>query len=147
MLEHPDRREALAAQIKELEHEGDQITHDTVHALHQTWITPLDREDIHALITALDDVLDFIEAAGERIALYEISEARPEAIELAKVAARVVPRRSRRRSSMLTEHQGRRSRCSSLCVEINTHENDADADLPARARAAVQRARTIRSTS
>src|SRR6186713_2554701 len=84
MLEHLDRRESLAAQIKELEHRGDQITHETVAALHQTWITPLDREEIHALITKLDDVLDFLESASDRIALYEISEVRPEAIDLAK---------------------------------------------------------------
>ena len=84
MLEHLDRRESLAAEIKELEHKGDEITHDTLHALHQTWITPLDREEIHGLISSLDDVLDFLESASDRIALYEIREMRPEAIELAK---------------------------------------------------------------
>src|SRR5262245_59657612 len=72
MLEHPERAEALAQQVGNLEHEGDKITHDTVLALHQTWITPLDREEIHGLIAKLDDVLDFIEAASDRIALYKI---------------------------------------------------------------------------
>jgi predicted phosphate transport protein (TIGR00153 family) len=85
MLEDSSQRERLAANVKELEHCGDQITHDTVQALHQTWITPLDREEIHGLISALDDVLDFTEAASDRIALYEIADVRPEAVELAKV--------------------------------------------------------------
>jgi predicted phosphate transport protein (TIGR00153 family) len=124
MLEHPDRRESLAAQIKELEHKGDQITHDTVHALHQTWITPLDREEIHGLISRLDDVLDFIEAAGDRIALYQIKETRPEAIELAK-ALLASAEEIARAVSMLTDLKNPKPLLQ-LCVEINKHEHDAD---------------------
>src|SRR5215207_583863 len=71
MLEDLTKAPDLAYRIKELEHQGDKITHDCVAALHQTWITPLDREEIHALITRLDDVLDCIEAASERIVLFE----------------------------------------------------------------------------
>ena len=62
-----DETRQLAAQIKAVEHAGDTITHDTVKRLRENWITPLDRNDIHALISRLDDVLDFIEAAAERI--------------------------------------------------------------------------------
>src|SRR5262245_43509196 len=72
MLEDLERSAGLAAQVTELEHHADKITHDCVAALHQTWITPLDREEIYALITRLDDVLDSIEAASERMVLYEI---------------------------------------------------------------------------
>ena len=62
LMQQPADHARLVPEIRKLESEGDKITHDTVSALHQTWITPLDREEIHALVTALDDVLDFIEA-------------------------------------------------------------------------------------
>src|SRR5690349_18078138 len=77
MLEDPSKAAELSKRINALESEGDTITRDTVLALHQTWITPLDREEIHSLITRLDDVLDFLEAASERIALYEIKTSWP----------------------------------------------------------------------
>ena len=124
MLEHLDRRVPLAAKIKELEHAGDQITHDCVQALHQTWITPLDREEIHALITKLDDVLDFLEAAGERIALYDISEVRPEAIELAKLLLRACVD-IQKAVSMLTNLNDAKPLLD-LCISINKHEHEAD---------------------
>jgi uncharacterized protein len=124
MLEHLDRRESLAVKIKELEHRGDEITHETVQALHQTWITPLDREEIHGLITGLDDVLDFIEAAGDRIALYEISEVRPEAIELARTLAAQVAD-IQKAVSMLTDIKDARPLLA-ICVSINKHEHNAD---------------------
>ena len=124
MLQHLDRRESLAAKIKELEHRGDEITHDCVQALHQTWITPLDREEIHSLITKLDDVLDFLEAAGERIALYEIRDVRPEAIELAKLILHACVD-IQKAVSMLT-NLGDAKPLLALCVSINKHEHDAD---------------------
>jgi uncharacterized protein len=124
MLTHLDRRESLAAQIKELEHRGDEVTRETVQALHQTWITPLDREEIYGLISKLDDVLDFVEAAGERISLYEIKEARPEAIELAKSLAASVAE-IRKAVSMLTNIKDSKP-ILDLCVSINKHEHEAD---------------------
>jgi predicted phosphate transport protein (TIGR00153 family) len=60
--------------IKEVEHAGDQITHEVVRRLNTTFITPLDREDIHALVSRLDDVLDYIEASSERLVVYRIKE-------------------------------------------------------------------------
>ena len=68
-----DARVKLHA-IKEVEHQGDQITHEVVRRLNTTFITPLDREDIHALASRLDDVLDYIEAAAERLVVYRIKE-------------------------------------------------------------------------
>ncbi len=65
---------AKASAIKEVEHAGDQITHEIVKRLNTTFITPLDREDIHDLATRLDDVLDFIEAVAERLVVYRIKE-------------------------------------------------------------------------
>src|SRR4029434_10565642 len=65
---------AKAHAIKEVEHQGDQITHEIVRKLNTTFITPLDREDIHDLATRLDAVRDFIEAVAERLVLYRIKE-------------------------------------------------------------------------
>ena len=64
---YPDSK-SLAHQIKEREHEGDNVTHQIIRRLNTTFITPLDREDIYALATALDDVLDAIEAAADTVA-------------------------------------------------------------------------------
>src|SRR5882762_6268540 len=72
IVRHPERSLELAQKIKDVENDGDKITHETIARLHKTWITPIDRADIHSLITALDDVLDLIEAVSERVALYEI---------------------------------------------------------------------------
>lgn len=124
MLDEPHEAERLAREIKTLEGQGDKITHDTVRALHQTWITPLDREEIHALISKLDDVLDYIEAASERIALYEITESTKEARELAQVliataadvARAVAALPGLKDPTLILE----------LCVAINQHENEAD---------------------
>ena len=124
MLEHLDRRESIAATIKELEHRGDQITHDTLQALHQTWITPLDREEIHGLIASLDDVLDFLESASDRIALYEIREVRPEAIDLAKSLQASVGE-IEKAVSMLSNIKEPKPLLE-LCKAINKHEHDAD---------------------
>ena len=77
MFEHPDRIGRIALDIGEKESAGDRITHQTVKRLHETWITPLDRFDIHGLISKLDDVLDFIEAVSERMVLFEIRVVRP----------------------------------------------------------------------
>ena len=70
-----ERSAELCKAVKDAEEAGDKITHETIARLHKTWITPIDRADIHSLITALDDVLDLIEAVSERVALYEVKAA------------------------------------------------------------------------
>lgn len=85
LLKNLDDAESLAKEVKRIEHDADTITHETVRHLHETWITPLDRSDIHDLITHLDDVLDMIEAVSERIALFRVRDGNPLANELAKV--------------------------------------------------------------
>src|SRR5437867_10724147 len=77
-----------AKRIKEIEHETDVITHQCVEALHKTFITPIERDDIHRLISRMDDVMDYVEAAAERISLYEIKVIAPEARDLADVLVR-----------------------------------------------------------
>lgn len=125
MLERLEDATALARKIKEIEHEGDRITHRCLAALHKTWITPLDREEIHALITRLDDVLDCIEAASERIVLFEIQSAMAEARPLAEAVVAACVTTSAATSSLRDVKDG--ARLLELCVEINRHENVADA--------------------
>jgi predicted phosphate transport protein (TIGR00153 family) len=124
MLEHPERRQQLVQEISDLEHEGDKITHDTVLALHQTWITPLDRESIHGLISRLDDVLDFVDAAADRIALYEIELARPEAVDIARIL-QLSCTEIQRAMDMLQNMKDAKSLLA-LCMHVNRHEHDAD---------------------
>jgi len=71
--------------IKALEDRGDELTHEIINRLNRTFVTPLDREDIFALAKQLDDVLDWIEAASGRIAVYKLDAITPEARELAHI--------------------------------------------------------------
>ena len=97
MLEAPKDVERDAAQIKSIEHEGDEITHRTIEMLHQTFLTPIDRSDIHRVISRLDDILDLIDSTAERIWLYRLRDGGdPEAISLATVLIKAVPRFKRR---------------------------------------------------
>jgi predicted phosphate transport protein (TIGR00153 family) len=80
-----DRRLKLVDDITNAEHEGDRITSETLKRLEQTYITPIDRDDIHDLITRLDDVVDMIEAVARRMMLYKIGTARKEFIDQCQV--------------------------------------------------------------
>ncbi len=75
----------LRARIKQLEEEGDRITHDVLYHLHTSSVTPLDREDIHSLASALDDVVDFTEEVADFMGLYKIEAPMEQALELTAV--------------------------------------------------------------
>jgi predicted phosphate transport protein (TIGR00153 family) len=74
-----------AARMKEIEHQADNLTHRCIEELNKTFITPIDRVDIHQLIKRLDDVVDSVDACTSRIALYELAEMRPETRQFAEV--------------------------------------------------------------
>ena len=78
----------LASKIKDLEHKGDELTHRVIDELNKTFITPIDREDIHDLLTALDDIIDFIEAVAERVYLYKMTNAPGQFRDLANILVR-----------------------------------------------------------
>lgn len=124
MCSAPARSAELAQEIADLEHECDKITHDVVHALHQTWITPLDREEIHSLISRLDDVMDFIEAASERLNLYEIKDVRAEAVDIAKLLARACDEMVQ--AMPLLQNMKDARPLLDICMHLNRHEHDAD---------------------
>ena len=85
LFENFQEVEKQVSEIKFLEHKGDQLTHALMKKLNRTFITPFDREDIHALSSALDDVLDLVEAAATRFLTYKIKKVTPGAQQLAKV--------------------------------------------------------------
>lgn len=118
---------ARAAQIKEIEHEADVVTHTCVEALHKTFITPIERDAIYHLITRMDDIMDFVEAAAERIALYQLTEMTPEARALADVlvrAAEHVAAAVRGLSDMKNSRE-----VLQRCIDINRLENEGDSIL------------------
>ena len=84
MRDWPDDS-GLRGEIKALEEEGDRITHDILHQLYSTAVTPLDREDIHALAAALDDVVDYTEETADVLGLYKIEAPMEQAVELTGV--------------------------------------------------------------
>ena len=109
--------------IEDVEHEGDQITHEVVRRLNTTFITPLDREDIHGLISRLDDVLDYIEAAAERLVLYRIKEPTRACREMAEVIVRITQATDRAVRCLRARADGE---FHEHAVEANRLENAAD---------------------
>jgi len=84
MVEHPKDLDSQAERVKQIEHECDEITHAVVQSLHKTFITPIDRNDIYTLITKMDDIMDLVEAAAERLSLYELPTMTKEVGDLAR---------------------------------------------------------------
>src|SRR6266403_1767543 len=116
--------EEQAARVKAVEHQGDEITHTVIERLHQTFITPIDRGDIHELISRMDDVLDLIEASAERIALYGLRTIEPEARELADVLEKAVEEMGAAVGTLRDLKD--RPRLLAHCTEINRLENVGD---------------------
>jgi predicted phosphate transport protein (TIGR00153 family) len=83
-----DERERIASQLRDAEHAGDQISHEIGHKLERTFVTPFDREDIHALISRLDDIIDFIEEIADTCILYNIEAPTPVAMAQAEIIVR-----------------------------------------------------------
>jgi uncharacterized protein len=90
MLRTYDEPEARAAEIRATEHRGDEISHDIGHRLEATFVTPFDREDIYALISALDDVIDLIEETADTFVLYRIEGPTATAVEQASIIVKQV---------------------------------------------------------
>ena len=113
-----------ARSIKAIEHKADEITHRTIEMLHKTFITPLDREDIHLLISKMDDVVDYLEAASSRMFLYDVRNLTPEARQLAEIC--VASAEAVKRAVAELDNLENSPRILEACVEINRLENDAD---------------------
>ncbi|MFB3817229.1 MAG: DUF47 domain-containing protein [Candidatus Methylomirabilales bacterium] len=117
-----------ARRIKEVEHEADVVTHQAIELLHKTFVTPFDRDEIHRLMSQLDDVIDAMEASSERIWLYEIAVATPEARTLAK---NLIEATLQLKVAVhgLRHVKRERGRILAACVEVNRLENANDETL------------------
>jgi uncharacterized protein len=115
--------EVKARRVQEREHEGDTTTHEVIQHLNTTFITPMDREDIYALATALDDVVDAIEAAADLFVLHGIEEPRPSMIQQADVLARAA-RQTEEAVKALPSLD--REVLEPYWIEINSLENEGD---------------------
>jgi uncharacterized protein Yka (UPF0111/DUF47 family) len=124
MLNNPVDLSDQARRIKEVEHEGDVITHRAVEILHRTFVTPIDRGDIHRLISRLDDVLDLIDASAERIWLYGIDSVDRDACDLAGTLVSAVSEVSRAMVGL--RDLKNRDALLQVCMEINRYENEGD---------------------
>jgi len=123
-LEKFDNIVERAKRIKDIEHAGDQITHEVIDRLNSTFITPLDREDIHELACRLDDIIDLIDTGVNRMVAYKIRQATPEVQEMArclkhatKLITEAVP--------LLRDMKNGKA-ISQKCIAIQTQENEAD---------------------
>lgn len=125
MMADGDDVTAMAERLHECEHRGDETVHRALHHLHRTFVTPLDRNDIHLLVTRLDDILDLTNAAGSRLALYRPRTLRPEARGLSATLA-ASARLVQELVSLLRNLKKTKDRILAITVEVNTRENDAD---------------------
>ena len=124
ILNNFEHSEPKLATLKEIEHKADTITHNIFAKLHKTYITPLDREDIHALANKMDSILDIIEGAAVRMYLYAMKKPSKEIVDLALILSNAIAvvnkvihgLRHRKNSGMIFE----------ACVEIHTIENEGD---------------------
>jgi predicted phosphate transport protein (TIGR00153 family) len=118
------KREERINQILEIENRADSITHETVALLHRTFVTPLDREDIHRLISRMDDVLDLIQDTAESFQLYDVRNLTPEACELADLVHECCLRMQK--AVGLLSDMSQSAQALSLCNEIDRLESEAD---------------------
>ncbi len=126
LMENFTDLERKTKEIYEVEQEGDILTHDIMKKLNKTFITPIDREDLHALASRLDDVLDLIWGATDRMSVFKLNESTAEATAMAKnllmtaeVIHKAIHKLKEKNYSHMQEH----------CIEINRLENRMDRDF------------------
>ena len=110
--------------IESIEKQADKITYAAVDLLHKTFITPLDRDDIHKLITRMDDILDLMEDAGQTVSLYDLHSVTPEAKRLAELVLACCEKV--KEAVALLHNMDNSRQIVSICEEIDRLESDAD---------------------
>ena len=123
VLQDMDNLEMISKEIRESEKEGDMMTHDIIKKLNKTFITPIDREDLHALAIKIDDVLDMIWACVERFTLFRLSVPTKEAIDMAKEILTTTEMMSK---AVIALRDKKYSFVQEYCIEINSLENRID---------------------
>lgn len=119
-----DDVERRAYNIESIEKNGDKITHAAVELLHTTFITPLDREHIHGLITNMDDILDLIEDVAQSLFLYDVREVTPEARKLASICV-ACAEKVKEAVSLLSDMKNAHT-IMAVCEEVDRLESEAD---------------------
>src|SRR5215510_3552043 len=117
-----DNRVEYADQIKQIEHVCDELTHDIIKRLNQTFITPIDREDIHALASGLDDVVDAIEYTAKRVILYRVDAPTEHARRMTDVLVRIVASLENAVRSLESNSE----QVLKECITIHGLENEGD---------------------
>jgi predicted phosphate transport protein (TIGR00153 family) len=125
LLQYFENVDMKTARIKEVEHESDELTHDLYRLINQTFVTPLDREDIAALAQRLDDVVDYIEAAATMIKIYGIEQPTLAARGLADITR--MQNLQLQKALVLLRSKGQLKNILDHTREINRLENEADA--------------------
>ncbi len=123
---HVDLEEKLK-KLEDVEHVGDQITHDTIELLNKTFITPIDREDIHSLVSEMDDILDLIYGTANRIVLYKVPAPGVDMKKVVKSLVRAVEEVSKAVPRL--RNMKKPEMILAQCIEINRLENEADEAL------------------
>lgn len=126
LMENFDNIEQRAKEIYEVEQDGDILTHEIMKKLNKTFITPIDREDLHALACSLDDVLDLIWGAADRIAVFRITESTKEAISMSKDLLTTAEAMHKAIQKLKEKNY---SHVQEYCIEINRLENRIDRDF------------------
>ena len=120
----PEKRKELVREIERLEHIGDSITHETFNELSSNFITPFDREDINALVVAVDDIVDFIHGASKRMDLYKIENMTPAIIKLSELIQKAAEELEH--AVLELRNMKNITKIKEACVRINSIENHAD---------------------
>ena len=110
--------------IESIEKQADKITYATVDMLHKTFITPIDRDDIHKLITRMDDIIDLMEDAAQTVSLYDLKAVTPEAKRLAELCLACTEKV--REAVALLHNMDNSQKIVAICEEIDRLESDAD---------------------
>lgn len=121
MMESFDRLEERARDLKDVEHRADLVTHEIFERLNRTFITPLEREDIHDLASGLDDVIDAVEAIGSRLLLFRVTASTPEAVRMTSILVQCG-----RQIEQAVDNLKNMQNLMGFTIEINRLENEAD---------------------
>jgi len=124
MAQTRDYSDVTVAKLKEIEHEADNITHKTYERMHKTFLMPIDREDIYALVNNMDSIIDFIESTAILISLYKVKKPSDEIIKQAQILNETI----RKGKSIIHALRDMKNSKKILadCVEIHSLENAGD---------------------
>ena len=120
-------REKYAAEVDKAEHQADRVTAEVNRLLHRTFITPIDREQIHGLINAMDDILDLLQDSSETMSLYDVRSITEEVLRLGELSAKCCERVQHAVSLLPKLSQAQTAEAAiKTCEEIDRLESDAD---------------------